>query len=53
MAHQLTRDVGYVVGRKRAGTLMETMGIEAIYPKPNLSQNKTLIRYIPIFYITL
>lgn len=41
MAHQLTRDVGYVVGRKRAGTLMETMGIEAIYPKPNLSQNKT------------
>lgn len=39
MAHQLTLDVGYPVGRKKTGTLMENMGIEAIYPKPNLSFN--------------
>lgn len=30
---------GLVVGRKRAKTLMEQMGIEAIYPQPNLSLN--------------
>lgn len=33
MAAQLTIDVKYPVGRKRTGTLMEEMGIEAIYPK--------------------
>ncbi len=30
-----------IVGRKRAGSLMEEMGIEAIYQKPNLSKNNT------------
>ncbi len=39
MAAQLTIDVKYPVGRKRTGTLMEEMGIEAIYPKPRLSFN--------------
>jgi len=39
MAHQLSLDVGYPVGRKRTGTLMEQMGIEAVYPKPKLSFN--------------
>jgi len=28
---------GYLVGRKHVGTLMRKMGIEAVYPKPNLS----------------
>lgn len=39
MAKQLTMDVNCPVGRKRTGTLMEKMGIEAIYPKPRLSLN--------------
>lgn len=39
MAAQLTEDVGYLVGRKRTGRLMEEMGIAAIYPKPRLSFN--------------
>ena len=39
MAHQLTLDVKYLVGRKKTGRLMEEMGIEAIYPKPRLSLN--------------
>lgn len=39
MAAQLTADVKYRVGRKRTGSLMEDMGIEAIYPKPRLSFN--------------
>jgi len=39
MANQLTIDVKYKVGRKRTGTLMEKMGIEAVYPKPRLSAN--------------
>jgi len=39
MAHQLTLDVKYPVGRKRTGRLMEEMGIEAVYPKPRLSFN--------------
>lgn len=39
MAKQLTIDVKYPVGRKRTGTLMESMGIEAVYPKPRLSLN--------------
>ena len=39
MANMLSREVDYIVGRKRAGTLMENMGIEAVYPKPRLSFN--------------
>lgn len=39
IAPALTSEVGFTVGRKRAGTLMERMGIEALYPKPRLSQN--------------
>ena len=32
------RGQGYGVNRKRVSRLMETMGIEALYPKPRLSQ---------------
>ena len=31
------KEKGYWVGRKHVGTLMRKMGIEAVYPKPNLS----------------
>ena len=55
MAHQLTLDMGYRIGRKRTGTLMENMGIEAVYPKPRLSLNNKphqvfpyLLKNIPI-----
>lgn len=41
IAVALTEEVGFTVGRKRARSLMEEMGIEAIYPKPNLSFNGT------------
>jgi len=37
IAEQLQR-IGHPVGRKRVQRLMRTMGIEAIYPKPNLSK---------------
>jgi len=47
MSHQLTLDVGYQVGRKRTGTLMENMGIEAIYPKPRLSFNNRPHKVFP------
>lgn len=44
IAAQLTREEkakqsGIIYGRKRVRTLMEEVGIEAIYPKPNLSFN--------------
>lgn len=39
IAEQLKRDTGIPIGRKRARRLMENMGIEAIYPRPRLSQN--------------
>jgi len=32
------RDLGYTVGLKRVRRLMRTLGIEALYPKPRLSQ---------------
>ena len=32
------RDAGYVVNHKRVLKLMQVMGLEAIYPKPNTSQ---------------
>lgn len=47
MAHQLTLDVGYQIGRKRTGSLMENMGIEAIYPKPRLSFNNKQHKVFP------
>lgn len=34
---QLVRD-GYSVGERHVGSLMESMGIEAIYPHPNISK---------------
>lgn len=39
MAAQLTKDTGLSIGRKRTGSLMEKMAIEAIYQKPRLSLN--------------
>jgi len=39
IAAQLRRDTGLIVGRKRTRTLMEEMGIAAIYQKPHLSKN--------------
>lgn len=39
IAEQLKRDTGIPIGRKQARRLMENMGIEAIYPRPRLSQN--------------
>jgi putative transposase len=41
IAAQLRRDTGLVIGRKRTGTLMENMGIQAVYQKPRLSLNTT------------
>ena len=38
MAEILGRDLGLVINRKRMQRLMRLMGIEAIYPKPNLSK---------------
>ena len=32
------REQGYTVNRKRVARLMEAMGLEAVYPKPKLSQ---------------
>ena len=41
IAAQLRRDTNLEIGRKRVRTLMEEMGIAAIYQKPNLSKNET------------
>jgi putative transposase len=38
MAKQLQRNFGLPVNRKRVRRLMQVMGIEAIYPKPNTSK---------------
>lgn len=39
ISHMLRDETGLIIGRKRTRSLMEEMGIEAIYPKPNLSRN--------------
>jgi len=39
IAVTLTQETGIQIGRKRTRTLMEEMGITAIYPKPNLSHS--------------
>ena len=36
-ARWLSSHVGYTVGKKRVATLMEKMGLETVYPKPNTS----------------
>ena len=41
MAPELTERSHIYVGRKRASSLMEIMGIEALYQKKNLSRNTT------------
>lgn len=35
---RILRDQGFVVNRKRVRRLMQVMGLEAVYPKPNLSK---------------
>lgn len=39
IAAQLERDLEHAINRKRIQRLMRLMGIEAIYPKPNLSKS--------------
>ncbi len=41
IAAQLERETGFEIGRKRVRSLMEEMGIAAIYQKPHLSINNT------------
>lgn len=41
------RGQGYDINRKRVVRLMQTMGIEAIYPKPNLSRRNLEHRIYP------
>jgi putative transposase len=41
------RSPGYHVNHKRVARLMQTMGIEAIYPKPHLSQTQPMHRVYP------
>lgn len=40
-------NLGYLVNHKRVGRLMRKMGIEAIYPKPNLSKANSKHRIYP------
>ena len=37
MLRDLLKGEGHLIGRKHVATLMRTMGIEALYPKPNTS----------------
>ena len=37
MMRDLLKGEGHLIGRKHVATLMRTMGIEALYPKPNTS----------------
>jgi len=39
MTHEVSDRIGEEINRKRIQRLMREMGIEAIYPKPNLSRN--------------
>ena len=36
-AQWLSQEVGYPVGKRRIKRLMEVMGLETVYPKPNTS----------------
>ena len=47
MAEMIGRDLGDPVNRKRMQRLMRVMGIEAIYPKPNLSKVNTSHKIFP------
>ena len=38
MLRDMLRREGQVIGRKHVSTLMKTMGIEALYRKPNASR---------------
>ena len=47
MLMRLLRREGIVTGRKRVGTLMRKMGIEALYRKPNLSRKHPVHKIWP------
>jgi len=47
MAEILGRDTGTAINRKRIQRLMRIMGIEAIYPKPNLSKRDDSHKIFP------
>jgi putative transposase len=47
MLRDLLRQDGYMVGRKHVGTLMRTMGIEALYRKANTSRRHPAHRIYP------
>lgn len=47
IAKQLSRDQNKAINRKRIQRLMQEMSIEAVYPKPNLSQNVTAYTRYP------
>jgi putative transposase len=38
---------GFLVGQKKIRTAMQTMGLEAIYPKPNLSVSNKEYKKFP------
>src|SRR5262249_20365724 len=41
------REEGYIIGRKSVRAYMQQMGLEAVYPKPNLSQPAAEHRVYP------
>ena len=45
------RNLGHCVNRKRIQSLYRLMGLEALYPKPNLS--KAMLEHIRIYYEVL
>lgn len=44
------RSEGYTVGRKLVRSYMQEMGIDAVYPKPNLSKRNFKEAIVPYFY---
>ncbi len=43
----MLNQLGIAIGREKTQTLMRTMGIEAIYPKPNLSKRNVNHKIYP------
>lgn len=47
MAHVLSEELGYDIGRKRIRSIMRLLGLEALYPKENASKPDHLHRVYP------
>ena len=45
MLRDLLAQEGYSVGRRHVTTLMKTMGIEALYPRPNTSRRHAVLLF--------